>query len=59
MSHWWIELVTNDVVCNTIELDAEWVEKTSFKTIIVDGIEWTLPDIQGMTFAEIVREACD
>lgn len=59
MSLWWIELITNGSECNTIEIDARWILKLDSKAITIDGVLWTLPDIDGMTFADVIQEEMD
>jgi hypothetical protein len=55
MATWRIELVTNDVQCNEVEIDAILVEKPDYQTLIIDGEKWELPDICGMSFARVER----
>lgn len=56
MSIWLIELVTNDVTCNNVEVSADSVEKIDYHNIMIDGVRWQLPKMLGMSFAEVVKE---
>lgn len=53
MAQWIVELVTQENITNCVELDAMSIEKISYSTVIVDGVEWTLPPIPGMSFARV------
>ena len=50
---WRIELVTNDVICNSIEIEAETIEKVDYHNLLIDGVCWQAPKILAMSFAEI------
>ena len=53
MKTWDVELVTNDVYVNTIEIEADTVEKIDYYTLLVDGVLWQVPKKLGMSFARV------
>lgn len=57
---WIVELVTNEIVCNVLEIETVKIEKVDYYTLIVDGVVWKLPEGIGLSFAEITppNKAC-
>ena len=53
MKTWRVELVTNYNSCNIIEIEAVIIRKKDYQTLFVDGVKWDVPDLLGMSFAEI------
>lgn len=53
MKEWIVELVTDETYCQPIEINASMIIKKSYKSIFIDGIEWKLPEIKGMTWAAV------
>jgi hypothetical protein len=51
--NWIVELVTNEIICNPIEIEAENIVKVDYQALLVDGVEWKLPTGIGISFAEI------
>lgn len=51
--NWIVELVSEEVVLNIIEIEAENIEKVDYHNLLVDGISWSVPEKLGMSFAEI------
>lgn len=50
---WIVELITNEIFCNPLEIEAENIVKVDYQTLLVDGVEWKLPLGIGLSFAEI------
>ncbi|WP_421921390.1 hypothetical protein [Marinobacter salarius] len=48
-----IELITNDNLCNFIDIECDKIEKVDHNHLIIDGARWELPDICGISFGEI------
>ena len=46
-------MITNDVVGNDLELEAEVITKIDFQTLLIDGEKWELPAICGLSFADV------
>ncbi len=58
MALWKIELVTNETIANTIELDADNVVKIDYHTLMIDGNLWELPKNEsGLSFAVVENVA--
>lgn len=56
MATWIIDLITNNVLGNRIEIEADVIEKIDYQTLIIDGKKWSLPEICGLSFADVERE---
>jgi len=52
MKTWSIELITNGIGCNPVEIDADVIIKEDYYTLNIDGYIWKL-DVPGMSFAEV------
>jgi hypothetical protein len=58
MATWKIELVTNGVVSNQIEIEADKIVKADYQTLIIDGCKWELPVCElGLSFAMVEVDA--
>ena len=53
MKEWRIEIITNENIGNDITLHADQVERLDHFTLRIDGQEWKLPDIAGLSFGEV------
>ena len=53
---WVVEIVTDDGHCNTVELNAKNIEKINHSHILVDDVNWELPPIDGLSFAEVRKD---
>jgi len=49
-----VELVTDDVICNRIEIPAQSLEKITHQCLLIDGKFWFLPEDMGLSFAEVI-----
>jgi len=56
---WVVELVTDEIRCNRVEIDANHIEKISYSEIHVDGTPWVLPPLPGLSFAAVEIEDDD
>lgn len=52
MKTWKVELITDYVTCNQLEIDALVIRKDDFQTLVVDGVKWEVPEVLGMSFGE-------
>ena len=55
-SVWIVELVTNEFVCNSLEIEAGKIEKVDYYTLVIDDVVWKLPEGIGLSFAEVTEE---
>ena len=53
MKNWNIELVTNGIISNRVELQAGSIEKVDYHNLLVDGVLWKVPKMLGISFARI------
>ena len=53
---WMIELITNKITCNRIELEAISVVKTGYYKLLIDGRPWIVPQSAGISFGEVTVE---
>ena len=51
-----IELITNNILSNQVEIEAGALEKVDHHSLLIDGIMWRVPAELGISFGEIEME---